>query len=156
MNLIKFLFIYLLIANVAHSAEKQMNAKQVKGKFGVVEGQYKLTPGSHKNCVSGDLEIFEGNKGILSLKMGDGFLAKHLDVFSYKDSENGCTLKIMNSKIKNGFSNSEIMTCKNPKSSYSRSFKAEFIKNKFNYEMRFKRAKNAGKTLKACYLVKVK
>jgi hypothetical protein len=156
MNLIKSLFVCSMMINTAYAAEKQMDTEQVKNKFSVVEGKYKLAPNSDKNCVSGELEVFKGKKGILSLKMGEGLLAKHLDVAYYKDFEKKCTLVIKNTKIKNGFNNEEIMNCVNPKSSYSRTIKAEFKKNKFSYELRFKRVKNAGKILTACYLIKTK
>ncbi len=124
----------LLFSAESFSAAK-LTAEEVKSKYSIVEGNYKLISGSPSECIDGEYKILKGNDGIVSLWSGDGLIARNLHSEVVNARESSCSMNYTTITSLNGFKNKESVHCEKTKTSYNRTLIMKFQDGKIEYKL---------------------
>ena len=129
------IFSFLLFASVS-SADvlSEINVDEVRGRLGIVEGEYELVDGQRDLCIEGRYELRMGVNTLSLFADGDIF-AGHIQRERFMSSENGCASNYATRAIDNGFENREEIHCPSQRVSYVRIMNAKFNEGELRYTM---------------------
>lgn len=130
-----FLILGCIVSSSIAFSQTKLKMDEVKAKYSIVEGEYKLISGAKSDCIVGEYRLTKGNDGIVSLWSASGLIAKNLqsEVANYREKK--CSINYTTTPMLSGFKNTESVHCEDAKTSYTRTLITKFENKKLKYKL---------------------